>query len=113
MKILIDLSKHCIETEAKRIYEESLKQYFKAPDSKRPGLEEKIEGLRHFLEYSDFSHLRSSHPALAGTEGGKAVLHLLDRDLFEIEIEGRYYKPQKKDCQQSYRSFKAHREKNP
>ncbi|MBU1569932.1 MAG: hypothetical protein KKE00_05345 [Proteobacteria bacterium] len=88
MKILLDLSKHCIETEAKRIYEKSLTQYFKAPDSKRPELEEKIEGLRNFLEYSDFNHLRSNHPALAGTEGGEAVLHLLGRDLFEIEIGG-------------------------
>ena len=101
MKIPLDLSRHCIETEAKRIYEESLKQYFKVSDSKRPGLEEKIEGLRNFLEYSDFSHLRSSHPVLAGREGGKAALHLLGRDLFEIEIDGRFYKPQKKDRRQS------------
>lgn len=97
MKILLDLSKHCIETEAKRIYEKSLTQYFKVPDSKRPGLEEKIEGLRNFLEYSDFSHLRSSHPSLAGTGGGEAVLHLLGPDLFEIEIEGSFCSPQKKD----------------
>jgi len=96
MKIPLNISKHCIETEAKRIYEEGLKQYFKVPDSKRPELEEKIEGLRNFLEYSDFKHLRSSHPVLAGTEGGKAVLHLLGLDLFEIEIEGSFYKPQKK-----------------
>ncbi|MDP2862876.1 MAG: hypothetical protein Q8N95_08800 [Desulfobacterales bacterium] len=99
MKILLDLSKHCIETESKRIYEESLTQYFKAPDSKRPGLEEKIEGFRNFLEYSDFNYLRNSHPALAGTEGGKAVLDLLGLDLFEIEIDGTFYKPQKKERQ--------------
>jgi len=101
MKILLDLSKHCIETESKRIYEESLMQYFKAPDSKRPELEEKIEGLRNFLEYSDFRQLRSSHPALAGREGGNAVLHLLGVDLFEIETEGSFYRPQKKDRQLS------------
>ncbi|RPH50947.1 MAG: hypothetical protein EHM85_08540 [Desulfobacteraceae bacterium] len=96
MKIHLDISKHCIETEAKRIYEESLGQYFKAPESKRPELEEKIEGLKNFLEYSDFKDLRSSHPVLAGSEGGKAVLHLLGGDLFEIEIGGIFYKPQKK-----------------
>jgi hypothetical protein len=96
MKILLDLSRHCIETEAKRIYEEGLTQYFKAPDSKRPELEEKIEGLWNFLEYSDFRQLRSSHPVLAGREGGKAVLHLLGLDLFEIETEGSFYKPQRK-----------------
>ena len=93
MKISLNLSKHCIETEAKQIYEESLVQYFKAPDSKRSELEEKTEGLRSFLEYSDFNHLRNSHPVLAGTEGGKAALHVLGRDLFEIEIGGAFYRP--------------------
>ena len=96
MKILLNLSKHCIETESKRIYEESLAQYFKATDSKRAELEEIIEGLRIFLEYSDFNHLRSSYPVLAGREGCKAVLHVLDRNLFEIEIDGTIYRPQKK-----------------
>jgi len=96
MKITLNLSRHCIETESKRIYEESLRQYFKAPDSKRPELEKIIEGLRNFLEYSDFKHLRSSHPVLAGREVGKAELHLLGEDLFEIEIDGSFYRPQKK-----------------
>lgn len=96
MKIFLDLSRRCIETEAKRIYEESLTQYFKATDSKRPELEEKIEGLRNFLEYSDFKQLRSCHPVRAGTENGKAILHLLGRDLFEIETDGIFYKPLKK-----------------
>ena len=101
MKIPLNLSKHCIETETKRLYEESLKQYFKAPDSKRAELEEKIEGLRNFLEYTNFNHLRSSHSVLAGREGEKGVLHLLGRDLFEIEIDGTFYRPQKKERQQS------------
>lgn len=96
MKILLDLSVHCIETGAKRIYEESIREYFRAPDSTRVELEEKIEGLRNFLEHTDFNHLRSRHQSLAGTEGGKAVLHLLGLDLFEIEINGSFYKPQKK-----------------
>jgi hypothetical protein len=96
MKILLDLSKHCIETEAKRVYEASLTEYFKAPDSKQPELEEKIEGLRNFLEYSDFNHLRSSNPVLAGREGGKAALHLLGLDLFEIEIDGAFTSRRKK-----------------
>lgn len=103
MKILLNLSKHCIETEAKRLYEESIKQYFKAPDSERPELEEKIEGLRNFLEYTDFNHLRSSHPHLAGAEGGKGVLHILGEDLFEIETDGTLYRPKGKDRRQSER----------
>jgi len=96
MKITLNLSRHCIETESRCIYEESIKQYFKAPDSKRPELEEKIEGLRNFLEYTDFNHLRSRHQALAGGSGGEAAIHLIGGDLFEIEIDGALYKPQKK-----------------
>lgn len=101
MKITLNLSKHCIETEAKRIYEDSLTQYFKVFDSKRPELEEKIEGLRNFLEYTDFNHLRSRHQALAGGEGGKAVIHFFDRDLFKIETCGSFFIPQKKENHQS------------
>lgn len=101
MKIPLNLSKHCIETEAKRIYEESLAQYFKATDSKRAELEEIIEGLKNFLERTDFKHLRSLHPSLAGAEGGRAVLHLLGRDSFKIETGGNFYIPQKKECNKS------------
>ncbi len=93
MMIHLDLSRHCIETEAKRIYEESLKQYFKAPDSKRIELEEKIEGLKNFLEYSDFKHLRTCNTVLAGMEYGKEILNILGQDLFEIETDGTFYKP--------------------
>ncbi|MDQ1331708.1 MAG: hypothetical protein QG578_1976 [Thermodesulfobacteriota bacterium] len=96
MKILLDLSGHCIETEAKRIYEESIREYFRAPDSMRSELEKKIEGLRNFLEYSDFNHLRSLHPSLAGADGGRAALHLDGSNSFRIETGGSFYKTQKK-----------------
>jgi hypothetical protein len=95
MKIPLSLSKHCIETEAKRIYEESLRRYFSAPDSKKHELEEKIEGLKNFLEYSDFKHLRNCHPVLSGNEGGKGLLHIIGHDSFEIETDGIIYKPLK------------------
>jgi hypothetical protein len=95
MKIPLSLSKHCIETEAKRIYEESLRRYFSAPDSEKPELEEKIEGLKNFLEYSDFNHLRNCHPVLSGMKGGRAVLHILGTDLFEIETDGIFHKPRR------------------
>jgi hypothetical protein len=88
MEIFLNLSKRCIETEAKRIYEASLQQYFRAPDSEKPGLEEKIEGLKNFLESSDFNRLRSSHPVLSGIEGGNAVLHIIKKNSFEVEIAG-------------------------
>ena len=94
MKIDLNLSKHCIETEAKRLYEESLKQYFKALEKDRPEMEEKIEGLKNFLVYSDFNHLRSMNQALAGTEGGSAFLNVRGADDFEIEIDGHFYRPQ-------------------
>jgi len=36
---------------------------------------------------------------IAGTEGGKGVLHILGEDLFEIEIDG-FYKAKGKDRRQ-------------
>ena len=96
MFIPLNLSGHCIETEAKRIYEESIREYFKAPDSMRAELEEKIEGLRNFLEYSDFNHLRSLHQSFASLEVGEAALYLFANNSFKIETDGSFYKPQKK-----------------
>ncbi|MGB5156566.1 hypothetical protein [Desulfobacterium sp. N47] len=96
MKIEINLPDHCIETEAKRLYKKSLTRFFESSDPSDPELEEKIDGLINFLEYTDFGHLRSSNPVLAGIEKGKAVLNILGENLFEIEVDGSIYKPRKK-----------------
>ena len=70
MKIIFKLKKHCIETEAKREYERLISQYFKKIKLNKQNdlfeLEEKIEGLKYFLENADFKYLRSTHPCLRG-----------------------------------------------
>ncbi|MBU1056080.1 MAG: hypothetical protein KKC46_19985 [Proteobacteria bacterium] len=97
MKIKMNLSGHCIETEAKRLYNNSITEFFENSESTDSELEEKIEGLKSFLEYTDFAHLRGRHPVLAGTEEGKAILNLLGENLFELEVNESIYRAQKKD----------------
>ncbi|MBA3035208.1 MAG: hypothetical protein FP814_01815 [Desulfobacterium sp.] len=95
----MNLTDHCIETEAKRLYKKSLNQFFESSDPSNHELEEKVDGLINFLEYTDFGHLRGSNPVLAGIEKGKAVLNILGENLFEVEVAGSIYKPLKKDRQ--------------
>ena len=66
--IEIDLRNHCIETEAKRTYERLLSRYFdkSISDHDRSILEEQIEGIKFFLEHTDFRRLRCQHPELDG-----------------------------------------------
>lgn len=61
----LDLSRHCIETEIRRRYNQALSQYF-GPHANRSRLEEQISLLKAALESFDFPGLRSRYPALAG-----------------------------------------------
>lgn len=66
LKIRLDLSRHCIEAEIKRLYNRTVSRYFKD----RPGgqeIEIQIDVLKQALEQLDFPDLRSRHPILAGT----------------------------------------------
>ncbi|MDI6797775.1 MAG: hypothetical protein QMD09_12560 [Desulfatibacillaceae bacterium] len=74
MEILLNLSRHCIETQAKKVYEQELGRYFKAGPENRPLLEERIGLLKNFLEKVDFGDLRSRHPALSGGSQQTAAL---------------------------------------
>ena len=74
MKIRLDLSRHCIETEIKRLYNTSVSRYFKDQNS-REALEIKIDVLHKALERLDFPFLRSRYPSLAGS---------VERDIFLV-----------------------------
>lgn len=65
MKIRLDLSRHCIETEIKRLYNKSVSRYFKDQNS-RETLDIQIDVLQKALERLDFPFLRSRYPNLAG-----------------------------------------------
>jgi hypothetical protein len=66
MKIRLDLSTHCIETEIKRRYNLEISAYFKAGLEEQQQLEPIIDILRLALETFDFARLRAQHPELAG-----------------------------------------------
>ena len=89
MKITLDLSRHCVETEAKKLLEDGVRLYFKASETERTKLEERIEGLKVFLEQTDFGRLRRSDPILAGLESGKVSLHILSEGDFLLEFGGK------------------------
>lgn len=68
IEIPVSLEHHCIETAAKKVYEKSIRQYFKAGETKKAALENRIEGLKTFLETYDFSDLRARCSAMGEKE---------------------------------------------
>jgi hypothetical protein len=91
MQIKLDLSKHCIETEIKKRYNQSISEYFKIkpPDS---CLEHQIENLKEALTSLDFGHLRKEFPALAGNHDNEVILSFDSRNNISILINGKQIK---------------------
>ncbi len=75
----LDLSRHCIETEIRRLYNRSVSLYFKLK-KEDPQLEAEIELLKTALERLDFPRLRSGHGELAGGQGNGVVELAADDD---------------------------------
>lgn len=63
MDIIIDISRHCIETASKKKYNSLINQYFKAEttDIEKCIIEKQIIALVYFLENADFSDLRNRY----------------------------------------------------
>jgi hypothetical protein len=74
LRINLDLSKHCIQTEIRRLHQRAVSDYFKAKARQRDALEPLIEAIRIALETLDFGYLRGAYPSLAG--GTNAVVAL-------------------------------------
>ncbi len=87
MKIDLNLKTHCIETETKRLYNQSVSRYFNSDDD-RTGLEKRIEILEYALKTLDFPKLRSTHPALSGNYDGEAAYDVDDQGRAAIVING-------------------------
>lgn len=66
----------CIETQAKRLFNQTATQLLKSPEN--PNLQEQLETLRVFLEQADFHKLRAESESLL-LEGKKVT--------FEVWIE--------------------------
>ena len=85
----LDLSKHCIQTEIRRLYNRSISKYFKL-EREDPQLAADIELLKMALEKLDFPYLRSKYPDLAGGQGDSEVELAVDTDGgVTIRIDGR------------------------
>jgi hypothetical protein len=87
MKLELNLRKHCVETELKRLYNRSLSKYFE-PGCNREKLEKIIDVLKTVLENSNFSNLRSTYPELSGKSEANIVLTTDRKDYVVILING-------------------------
>ena len=68
----LDLSKHCVETEIRRLYNRFISRYIRLKREDRQ-LETDIEMLKAALENLDFPKLRSGCRELAGHKGNSAI----------------------------------------
>jgi hypothetical protein len=87
MKIKLNLSQHCIETETKLLYNQSVLKYFKANDKEK--LEKQIGILQLALKTLDFKKLRSTYPELAGHCDDHVELSIDDKNQIAILINGK------------------------
>ena len=67
MKIQLDLTNHCIQTEVKRRHEAAISRYFKSGGNK-DAIEAELVLLEKALAAFDFARLRSRWPELSGGE---------------------------------------------
>jgi hypothetical protein len=72
-EIHLDLRRHCVETEIKKLYRLALGAYFK-PGADTPGIEARIGLLKLALERFNFPALRSRHSDLCGGSSQPVVL---------------------------------------
>ncbi|MBF0451939.1 MAG: hypothetical protein HQK75_14635 [Candidatus Magnetomorum sp.] len=72
MNIELSLKNYCIQTSAKKKYEQSISHYFKqaslANDTELLNSEKEIDILKYFLENADMGHIRSKYPELNGKQ---------------------------------------------
>jgi hypothetical protein len=73
VEIQLDLRRHCVETEIKKLYNLTLGAYFK-PNADKPGIEARIRLLTRALAGLDFAELRSRYPDLCGGGSQPVVL---------------------------------------
>ena len=90
MKIKLDLSRHCIETEMKRQYNKSISAYFKqGANADKKSLETQIDLLQKGLEAFDFNRLRAQYAELRGDREADVALVANAAAAPEILINGK------------------------
>ncbi len=94
MEIKLDLSRHCIETEIKKMHDRAIYLYFKCDkehgfktEQEKQTLENRIELLEQALKIFDFGFLRKNFVTLAGNNNDDVVLSR-ENNQFMIRING-------------------------
>lgn len=90
--IPLDLSKHCVQTETRRIYNQLVSACLKtpAPDALA---EKKLGLLQQALETWAFPSLRATYPELAGGREADVALETDSAGRLLISINGRTLSP--------------------
>ena len=83
--VKLNLSEHCIQTEIKRLYNQSFSDYFKK-DADKEHLEQRLELLKSALETFDFQKLRSRYVELSGGGDKEALFEPTGKSQFDIEL---------------------------
>jgi len=89
VRIPLDLSKHCIQTETKRIYNRLLSTCLKPGAGPDTLAEQELGLLQQALETWDFAALRAAYPELAGSREADVALVTVPGGRLCISINGR------------------------
>jgi hypothetical protein len=91
-KIKLDLGSHCIATETKKIYNQSVNELIrkKANDTH---LEMMVDMLQAALEQFDFGMLRAKFKALAGGTDAEIALVLSGEKTIHISVNNKLLEP--------------------
>jgi len=86
-QIELDVSRHCIASEVKRLHNRRISDYFKGRGDKA-SLEPEIALLARALEELDLPALRGRHPRLAGGEAVTVLLSGAEDMPLALTVEG-------------------------
>lgn len=90
MQIRLDLKHHCIQTAAKRRYNQLISEYFKSnPPENIEAIESEISLLKKALETLDFPWLRATYPELRGGGSNEITVATGTGNQITITINGR------------------------
>jgi hypothetical protein len=92
MKIQLDLTIHCIQTEVKRRHEAAISRYFKSGKD-RESIEAELVLLEKAISSFDFASLRSRWPELAGGDARLVFLFSDDSGLPCLRFDDRSIRP--------------------
>ena len=92
IQIPLDLAKHCIETETRRVYEQLVRSCLSSHGIEK-STEAQLEILKQALETFNFQKLRAGYPELMGGSEHKVALATDDGGRIVIMIDARKINP--------------------